>query len=118
MDYDLSLGNRDITESEAKKMASEGDLSGSGGLDFEEFATMMSKRMARTDPANAVTDAFQAFDLSRRGNCDVAELSEALKTFGNPLDPRELKDMLDVAKDGDTFIYPEFVAEMFGTKKL
>eukprot|EP01129_Flabellula_baltica_P006668 TRINITY_DN251_c0_g1_i1.p1 TRINITY_DN251_c0_g1~~TRINITY_DN251_c0_g1_i1.p1 ORF type:complete len:187 (-),score=67.60 TRINITY_DN251_c0_g1_i1:62-568(-) len=112
------LGLRDISERDAREMVEEGDLSGTGTIDFEEFATMMSKKMAKSDPEEAVIDAFEKFDWKRTGAINVNELSEALRNLGDPLSASELKEMLDVAQEGDLFYYHRFVKEMFGAKNI
>jgi len=112
------LGLRDINERDAREMVNEGDLSGTGTIDFEEFATMMSKKMAKSDPEDAVIDAFQKFDWKRTGVIPVSEISDALRNLGDPLSASELKEMLDVATEGDMFHYHKFVQVMFGSRNV
>jgi len=112
------LGLRDITEQDAKKMIEEGDLQGDNTIDFEEFVTMMSKKMAKTDPEHVVIEAFEKFDWKKTGSIPVEELTEALRHFGDPLNPSELKEMMEVGQQGESFSYRKFVAEMFGSKTL
>ena len=112
------LGLRDVSERDAREMVDEGDLSGTGTIDFEEFSTMMSKKMAKSDPEDAVIDAFEKFDWKRTGAINVSELSEALRNLGDPLTASELKEMLEVAQEGDLFYYHKFVKEMFGVRNI
>eukprot|EP01130_Rhizamoeba_saxonica_P018991 TRINITY_DN9712_c0_g1_i1.p1 TRINITY_DN9712_c0_g1~~TRINITY_DN9712_c0_g1_i1.p1 ORF type:complete len:154 (-),score=55.93 TRINITY_DN9712_c0_g1_i1:42-503(-) len=111
-----TYGLRDLSKSDAKEMVEEGDLVGDGAIDFEEFSTMMAKKLSSTDPEDVIIDAFRKFDWKGTGSIPTTEFSEALTNLGDPLTSRELREMLEVCERDGQVYYLEFVKAMFGQK--
>ena len=53
--------NQDPTEEELNEMIAEVDLDGNGEIDFEEFITLMNKRIKEYDNTEEVLNAFKVF---------------------------------------------------------
>merc|ERR1712025_1516418 len=78
------------TEQELQEMVEEVDEDGSGTIDFDEFAQMMSKQLA--------AEALGIFDKNCDGYLDVEEITEALKLTGEPFESWEVDQFI---MDGD-----------------
>ena len=91
---------------EVTKMISELDHDGSGSIEFEEFALMMSSRTQQTSQEELL-NAFKMFDKERNGIIERDELEHVLKTIGLEVTPEMVDEMMIVAdpdgKGGVTF---------------
>jgi calmodulin len=105
-----------VSEAEAREMVAEVDADKSGSIDFPEFLTMMSKKLASDDLEDEVRLAFGRFDEDGSGFIDVPELQHAMKQLGEDMTVQEVKEMIAEAdKDGDGLLsYEDFAATILG----
>ena len=61
-----SLGQKP-TIAELETMIKEVDIDGNGEIDFEEFLTMMAKKLKETDLEEDIREAFRVFDNKNSG---------------------------------------------------
>jgi calmodulin len=61
-----SLG-QNPTEAELQDMMNEVDIDGSGSIEFNEFLTMMSKKIKENESSNDIREAFRVFDRDGDG---------------------------------------------------
>jgi len=103
-------------KADAKQMIGEADTNKEGSIDFNQFASMMANRMAKSDTEEDLLDAFGKFDWQKRGTIPTGEISEALTTLSNkPISTRELQEFLDVCEKDGQVDYRAFLREMFGS---
>ena len=80
---------------------------GDGEVDFNEFLTMMAKKMKETDSEQEIRDAFKVFDFDGSGSIKADELRHIMMTYGDePLTEEDADEMARVADtngDGDIF---------------
>lgn len=72
----------------------------------------------QTDSESTVRNAFAVFDPKGNGYINSDELYKSLTTMGDKLTESEVGEVFAVPgvdKDG-SFMYPEFMKEMFGAK--
>ena len=62
----LSLGQKP-TPQELENMIREVDIDGNGEIDFDEFLTMMAKKLKETDLEEDIREAFRVFDNKNTG---------------------------------------------------
>ena len=61
-----SLGQKP-TPAELETLIHEFDIDGNGEIDFEEFLTMMAKKLKETDLEEDIREAFRVFDNKNSG---------------------------------------------------
>ncbi len=105
---------QDPTEAELQDMINEVDLDGNGNIDFEEFSSLMSKKMKEKDTDEELMDAFKLFDKDGNGFISLDELKTVLTNLGEKLSDNDIADMIrDADLDGDNAInFEEFVRMM------
>ena len=81
---------------EVAKMIGELDQDGSGSIEFEEFAKMMTSRTKQTSQEELL-NAFKVFDKERNGVIERDELEHVLKTIGLEVTPEMIDEMMIVA---------------------
>ena len=81
---------------EVAKMIGELDHDGSGSIEFEEFAKMMTSRTKHTSQEELL-NAFKVFDKERNGIIERDELEHVLKTIGLEVTPELVDEMMIVA---------------------
>ena len=110
-----SLG-QNPTETELQDMVNEVDQDRNGTIDFSEFVTLMTRKMAEStdDPDAEMRDAFKMFDLDQNGTISPAEFGQVMATMGEKLTDQEVADMIREADtDGNGEIdFKEFVKMM------
>ncbi|ELU14232.1 hypothetical protein CAPTEDRAFT_100820, partial [Capitella teleta] len=90
------------TEAELQDMINEFDEDGNGSVEFDEFLTMMSKKMKDTDGDQEVLEAFKVFDRDGDGLITGEELSQVMTNLGEKLTKGEVEEMIHEADlDGD-----------------
>ena len=75
---------------------------GNGLIDFEEFLTMMARKMKDTDTDEEMREAFRVFDKDGDGFISPAELRHVMANLGEKLTDLEVDEMIREADlDGD-----------------
>ena len=75
---------------------------GNGTIDFDEFLTMMAKKMQETDTEAEMMEAFRVFDKDGDGFISAAELRHVMANLGEKLTDEEVDEMIREADmDGD-----------------
>ncbi len=77
-------------------------FAGNGEIDFEEFLTMMAKKMREADSEEEVREAFRVFDKDGDGFLTLKELRQVMSNLGENMTDEELEEMIREADlDGD-----------------
>eukprot|EP00667_Euglena_gracilis_P013924 EG_transcript_14394 len=95
-----SLG-QNPTEEELHHMIRDVDRDGSGAIDFEEFAFLMSKQVENQD--SSLRYAFAAFDTEKKGRVYAHNLQHGMAALGHHLTEQQCAEIIraaDVAKKG------------------
>ncbi|XP_063430894.1 uncharacterized protein LOC134712857 [Mytilus trossulus] len=110
-----SLG-QNPSEQELTDLVNEVDIDGNGIIDFQEFLTMMAKKMKDTDTEEEIREAFRVFDKDGSGSISANDLRHIMTNLGDKLPDEEVDEMIQEADlDGDGQIdYIEFVKMMCG----
>ncbi|XP_060063077.1 uncharacterized protein LOC132543579 [Ylistrum balloti] len=96
-----SLG-QNPTEAELQDMINEVDADGNGEIDFQEFLTMMARKMTSMDSQEELNEAFKVFDRDGNGLISAAELRHVMTNLGEKLTDEEVDEMIREADvDGD-----------------
>jgi calmodulin len=108
-----SLG-QNPTDTELRDMISEVDSDGNGEIDFNEFLSLMARKMKSSDSEEDIREAFKVFDKDGNGFIDASELKHVMTNLGEKLTEEEVNEMIKEADtDGDGQInYEEFVKMM------
>ena len=112
-----SLGQT-VTEEQIADILAEFDTDQNGGIDFDEFLTMMAakeKDCQDDDMQKQVKAAFRAFDADGNGKIDLNELVEAMTNLGEAVTLEEAQEMMAEADtNGDGYIdEEEFATKIF-----
>ncbi|KAI8582858.1 hypothetical protein K450DRAFT_225157 [Umbelopsis ramanniana AG] len=88
------------TEAELMDMVNEVDTNGNGTIDFEEFLVLTQN--LKSDQADYIRDAFDAFDADKSGTISREELKNVMNSLNEHLTEDEIDEMIREAdKDGD-----------------
>jgi len=84
------------------------------GLIFEEFLSLMTKKLKESDSEGDLIKAFQMIDVDGSGNIETSEVIEIFKELGEGFDRQTLKEMVEkVDLDGNGKIdQSEFIQMM------
>eukprot|EP01061_Rhynchopus_euleeides_P010698 TRINITY_DN20210_c0_g1_i1.p1 TRINITY_DN20210_c0_g1~~TRINITY_DN20210_c0_g1_i1.p1 ORF type:complete len:155 (+),score=81.40 TRINITY_DN20210_c0_g1_i1:147-611(+) len=97
-----SLGMK-ASEKELDEMMRDVDVDGSGVIEFEEFLTLVSKRVTEPELLKQLEDVFHKFDSDQDGFLNAGDLVYALKHFAQSTMTEEeaTEIMADVDPNGD-----------------
>lgn len=77
-------------------------LIGNGEIDFDEFLSMIAKKMADIDSEDELIQAFRIFDTNRTGYITVKEFREVMMNLGERLTYDEVTEMVVAADKNNT----------------
>lgn len=109
------------TDSDIQDMITHADKDGNGTVEFDEFLSMMARRLTVQDPEDEesarrrheaeMRQAFQVFDIDGDGLIDAHELRQTMANLGENLSDEDVRAMIKEAdKNGDGKVdYDEFV---------
>jgi len=108
-----SLGQKP-TPQELENMIREVDTDGNGEIDFDEFLTMMARKLKETDLEEDIREAFRVFDNKNTGTISTQELRHIMSNLGEKMKDHEIDEMILHADiDGDGMVnYNEWVTMM------
>ena len=81
------------TEAQIRDMKNEVDADRKGGIEFNEFLTMMQGKKDYIDSENEVMEAFRVFDKEGTGFVSAEELREVLTSLGEKLTQEEVEEL-------------------------
>ncbi|ELU00393.1 hypothetical protein CAPTEDRAFT_170356 [Capitella teleta] len=86
------------------------DTEGTGFIQFEEFCTIVKKKMQEDEDERELKEIFRVLDKDKKGEVNVSELRWILKNLGDDLTEEDIDDMIaDVDTDGSGWVdYEEF----------
>jgi len=99
-----------------ESMEDEIDTEGTGFIGFEEFCTLLTKKMQADEDERELKEIFRVLDKEKKGEVNVSELRWILKSLGDDLTEDDIDDMIaDVDTDGSGLVdYEEFSKLMLG----
>ncbi|XP_044390412.1 calmodulin-like protein 4 isoform X1 [Triticum aestivum] len=108
-----SLG-LDPTNQELNDMMCEVDMDGNGTIDFQEFLSLIVRKMKDGDGDEELKEAFEVLDKDRNGFISPVELRTVMINLGEKMTDEEVEQMIKEADtDGDGQVnYDEFVLMM------
>ncbi len=108
-----SLG-QNPSEEELADMIYQVDKDGSGTIDFNEFLSLMARKMKEADTEEELIEAFKVFDRDGNGVISRHELKYVMRTAGEHLSEQDIAEIIEEADiDGDGYVdYEEFVRMM------
>lgn len=87
---------------EIKKMIADIDKDGKGKVDFSDFLSLMTVKMAEKDSKEEIMKAFRLFDDDNTGTISFKNLKRVAKELGENLTDEEIQEMISEAdRDGD-----------------
>ena len=105
------------TEAELSEMIGEIDFEGSGTIDFNEFLTIMSRKLDMRNIDDEIKEAFMVFDKNKDGFINSQEFREVMINLGEKLTEEEIGEMLKEADiDGDGKISIEEFTKVMTSK--
>ena len=88
------------TEEELRDMLNEVDIDGNGIIDFNEFVSMMAKKLKETDTEEELKEAFKVFDKNGDGFISAKELGVLMRAMGrNPTEDEIMQIMNEIDVD-------------------
>jgi len=106
------------TEAELQDMINEIDYDGNGTIDFEEFISLISRKMKEPGIHNELLEAFKIFDNDAQGYMTTAAFKKIIKELAGStnLSEQEIDDMIAEADpDGDQQIkFEDLIKIMLG----
>ncbi|KAG2545968.1 calmodulin-like protein 4 isoform X1 [Panicum virgatum] len=108
-----SLG-LDPSDQELSDMMSEVDTDGNGIIDFQEFQSLIARKMKDGDGDEELKEAFEVLDKDQNGFISPNELRAVMTNLGEKMTDQEVEQMIREADtDGDGLVnYDEFVLMM------
>ena len=80
-------------------------LLGTGYIEFEEFLTILQKKIQADEDERELREIFRVLDKEKKGEVNVNELRWILKNLGDDLTEEDIDDMIaDVDTDGSGWV--------------
>ncbi|XP_062214631.1 calmodulin-like protein 4 isoform X4 [Phragmites australis] len=105
----------DPSDQELNDMMSEVDTDGNGIIDFQEFLSLIARKMKDGDgDEEELKEAFEVLDKDKNGFISPTELRMVMTNLGEQMTDEEVEQMIKEADtDGDGQVnYDEFVLMM------
>jgi len=92
------------------------DTEGTGFISFDEFTSIVRKKMQADEDERELKEIFRVLDKEKKGEVNTSELRWILKNLGDDLTEDDIDDMIaDVDTDGSGWVdYEEFAKLMLG----
>ncbi|XP_044536372.1 caltractin-like [Gracilinanus agilis] len=105
---------------EINKLKFELDKEGTGKIHFNDFFTLMTKKMAERNAEEEIQKAFNFFDDDNTGKISLKNLKRVASQLGENVSEEELQEMIDHADlDGDGEVDPqEFLSVIKKARKF
>ncbi|CAM0876167.1 unnamed protein product [Alopecurus aequalis] len=102
------------TDQELSDMMREVDTDGNGIIDFQEFLSLIARKMKDGDGDEELKEAFEVLDKDQNGFISPIELRTVMINLGEKMSDEEVEQMIKEADtDGDGQVnYEEFVLMM------
>jgi uncharacterized protein YneF (UPF0154 family) len=91
-----SLG-QEPSQTELEDILNEIDKDGSGSIEFDEFLSMMGRKVQQADNESELKAAFAVFDRDGSGTISAEELRNVMKSIGENLSQKEIDEMIKEA---------------------
>lgn len=90
------------------------DKNGDGVMDFEEFATLMDRRISINTYRNEIKETFALFDQDKDGKISFKDLKKTLQQLGEDVTDQDVQDMIKEfdTKGNGTINFEEFMQMM------
>lgn len=85
------------------QMIADLDTDGNGSIDFDEWLTLMTKRVTDRDSRANINKIFALFDDERTGHISIKNLRRVVQQLGENISEEELQELInraDVDQDG------------------
>lgn len=113
-----SLG-QEPSQTELEDILNEIDKDGSGSIEFDEFLSMMGRKVQQADSESELRAAFAVFDRDGSGTISAEELRNVMKSIGENLSDAEIDEMIKEADaNGDGNIDCELIESRLGESRL
>lgn len=113
-----SLG-QEPSQTELEDILNEIDKDGSGSIEFDEFLSMMGRKVQQADSESELRAAFAVFDRDGSGTISAEELRNVMKSIGENLSDAEIDEMIKEADaNGDGNIDCELIELILRKSKL
>ncbi|KAL4369221.1 hypothetical protein GQ457_05G013410 [Hibiscus cannabinus] len=106
------------THQQIEQMIADVDKDGSGAIDFDEFAHMMTTKIGERDTIQELMKAFHIIDQDNNGKISAQDIERIADELGVNLTEKEIQDMIEEAdrdKDGEVNM-DEFMGMMKRTE--
>ncbi|XP_077156493.1 uncharacterized protein LOC143819153 [Paroedura picta] len=92
----------ETNKGEVRKIIAETGKEGCSFINFDEFLSIILKKMSEKDNKEEVLKAFQLFDTEGKGKISFKNLKDAISETGEEISDEELQEMIEEADcDGD-----------------
>ena len=85
----------DVKKQEIKKIQTEYDREEIGGIKYDDFEEIMTRKILNRDPDEEIFKAFQLFDDDQTGKISIKNLKRVARELGESLNDDELQAMID-----------------------